>query len=268
MDRMVVWVDRTFTGLVGPDPTAFAGGLAVLLSLALGAAHALLPGHGKTLIAAYLAGRRGTRRDALLVGTSVTVMHTAAVLVVGLLLYAFASLLGEAVIGWLAAFSGLLVSAIGITLLRSAVLARRAVAVGAAEPALVGATHRHGHGLDTSEPLATGWTGPRCWGWEWPRVWCPVHRPWSCCLPRSGSARRGSGATRTRLRHRHGWHPHRGWAAVGPRPGSTPATDRHRAGRAMGDPHGGPHSRIHCWTGARRRAWSDSSRNRRHLLSS
>ncbi len=146
LDRLVAWVDRTFTGLVGPDPTPFAGGLAVLLSLALGAAHAALPGHGKTLIAAYLAGRRGTKRDALLVGTSVTVTHTAAVLVVGLLLYAFASLLGETVVGWLAAVSGLLVAAIGVTLLRSALLARRAAAVGAAEPALVGATHGHGHG--------------------------------------------------------------------------------------------------------------------------
>lgn len=146
LDRLVAGVDRTFTGLVGPDPTALAGGLAVLLSLALGAGHALLPGHGKTLIAAYLAGRRGTKRDALLVGTSVTVTHTAAVLVVGLALCAFASLLGETVVGWLAVLSGLLVSAIGVTLLRSARLARRAAAVGAVEPALVGATHGHGHG--------------------------------------------------------------------------------------------------------------------------
>ena len=145
LDRAVSWADRQFTGLVRVDLTPVLGVLAVLVSLALGTAHALLPGHGKTLIAAYLAGRRGTTRDALIVGSTVTVTHTAGVLVVGLLLYTFASLLGEDVIGWLGLVSGLLVAAIGVALLRSALRARR-VEVPVAEPALVGAGHGHEHG--------------------------------------------------------------------------------------------------------------------------
>lgn len=154
LDRLGEWVDRRFTDLVGPGLTPLVGGLAVLLSLLLGAVHAVLPGHGKTLIAAYLAGRRGTTRDALLLGGSVTLTHTAAVLVVGLLLYSFASLLGESVLGWLAVVSGLLVALIGATLLRSALHARRTAPVSAAEPALVGAAHGHGHGH--AHGLATG----------------------------------------------------------------------------------------------------------------
>ena len=64
---------RVVSRLVGQDDlTVEVGGLAMLLSVVLGASHAMLPGHGKTVMAAYLAGRRGTRRDALLVGASVT----------------------------------------------------------------------------------------------------------------------------------------------------------------------------------------------------
>ena len=74
-----------FSRLVGQDDlTVEVGGLAMLLSVVLGASHAMLPGHGKTVMAAYLAGRRGTRRDALLVGASVTATQTASVLAVGL----------------------------------------------------------------------------------------------------------------------------------------------------------------------------------------
>jgi Domain of unknown function (DUF4331) len=59
------------------------GLLAVLLAAALGASHAMLPGRGKTVMTACLAGRRGTRRDALLVGATVTATHTAGVLALG-----------------------------------------------------------------------------------------------------------------------------------------------------------------------------------------
>ncbi|MGH4015459.1 MAG: High-affinity nickel-transporter [Pseudonocardiaceae bacterium] len=157
VERWLGWGTDRFTTFVGGRLTPLVGVLAVLLSLVLGAAHAALPGHGKTLIAAYLAGRRGTTRDALLVGTTVTVTHTAGVLVVGLLLSAFATLLGEQVLGWLGVLSGLIVAVIGAFLLRTAVRARRdGVGEGALAPTavLVGAApghshrheHSHGHG--------------------------------------------------------------------------------------------------------------------------
>lgn len=51
----------------------------------LGAAHALEPGHGKTLVAAYLAGSSGKIRDAILLGILVTIFHTLSVFILGLL---------------------------------------------------------------------------------------------------------------------------------------------------------------------------------------
>ncbi|MFD9690830.1 nickel/cobalt transporter [Kitasatospora sp. NPDC059088] len=96
------------------------GLLAVLLSIVLGAGHALLPGHGKTVMAAYLAGRRGSTRDAVAVGATVTLTHTAGVLVIGLALTASASLAGDVVLGWLGVASGALVAVVGLGLLRDA----------------------------------------------------------------------------------------------------------------------------------------------------
>lgn len=97
LDAVVGTVTRTFTDLVGTDDlTPAVGALAVLLSLLLGASHAALPGHGKTLIAAYLAGKRGSTRDALVVGATVTVTHTAGVLLLGLVISGSSALAGRA----------------------------------------------------------------------------------------------------------------------------------------------------------------------------
>ena len=100
------------------DLTPLVGVLAVLLSLVLGASHAALPGHGKTVIAAYLAGKNGSVRDAVTVGATVTVTHTAGVLVLGLLISGSSAIAGESVLGWLGVASGLLVALIGAVLLR------------------------------------------------------------------------------------------------------------------------------------------------------
>ncbi|WP_327063717.1 high frequency lysogenization protein HflD [Kitasatospora purpeofusca] len=120
------------------------GLLAVLLSIVLGAGHALLPGHGKTVMAAYLAGRRGSTRDAVTVGATVTATHTAGVLVIGLCLTAFSSLAGDVLLGWLGVLSGALVAVVGAGLLRDAL--RRSRSAGAHEH------HRHSHGDADIEP--------------------------------------------------------------------------------------------------------------------
>lgn len=110
-----------FDSLVGSrELTVPVGLLALLLALVLGASHAVLPGHGKTMMASYLAGRRGTRRDAVTVGATVTLTHTAGVLVLGLALPAATHLAGETVLTWLGAASGLIVTGIGLWLLTSA----------------------------------------------------------------------------------------------------------------------------------------------------
>jgi ABC-type nickel/cobalt efflux system permease component RcnA len=116
-----VLTDR-LTSLVGADRlTLPLGMLALLVSLVLGAVHAALPGHGKTVMAAYLAGRGGRPRDALAAAAAVTVTHTAGVLVLGVLLTVTTSVTGDVVVGWLSVASGAIVAAIGVTLLFSAV---------------------------------------------------------------------------------------------------------------------------------------------------
>jgi ABC-type nickel/cobalt efflux system permease component RcnA len=133
VSRWVAAADRKLEALVGGHLTPLIGALAVLLALMLGAAHAALPGHGKTVMAAYIAGRRGRPRDAVAVGAVVTLTHTGGVLVLGLLLTAGASLAGEVVLSWLGIASGILVAAVGITML-TGVIRRR------------GPAHNHGHG--------------------------------------------------------------------------------------------------------------------------
>jgi ABC-type nickel/cobalt efflux system permease component RcnA len=107
-----------FTALVGERSRApgFVG-VALLLAVALGAAHALAPGHGKTVMAAYLVGLRGTLRQAATIGATVTMTHTAGVLLLGLVLSTTRAVASERVYPWLGLGSGLLLSAVGLGLL-------------------------------------------------------------------------------------------------------------------------------------------------------
>ncbi|MET0764318.1 MAG: hypothetical protein ABWY29_05600 [Blastococcus sp.] len=114
-------LDRRVQSLVGDRGiTPVVGALAVLLAVLLGSGHALLPGHGKTVMAAYLAGRRGQPRDALVVGATVTATHTAGVLVLGLSISLSSTLAGDQVLRWLGVASGVLVAVIGVVMLRAA----------------------------------------------------------------------------------------------------------------------------------------------------
>jgi nickel/cobalt transporter (NicO) family protein len=132
-------VNRVFNDLVGrPQLTLGVGLLAIGLALILGASHALLPGHGKTVMAAYIAGRQGSVRDAVLVGATVTATHTGGVLILGLALTVSTSLAGESVLAWLGVISGLIIAGLGAGLVRSA---RRPSAFANGEH-----THRHGFG--------------------------------------------------------------------------------------------------------------------------
>src|SRR5580704_19604066 len=84
---------------------------AALIAAGLGALHALEPGHGKTIVAAYLVGSRGTARHAALLGIVVTAAHTAGVYLLGALtLYASRYIVPEQVYPWLGAISGLSVA--------------------------------------------------------------------------------------------------------------------------------------------------------------
>jgi nickel/cobalt exporter len=128
LGRTLNTLTNRFYDIVGsPTLAPTIGLLGIALALLLGAAHAALPGHGKTVMAAYIAGRRGTIRDAITVGATVTTTHTAGVLVLGLLLTVLVGLVGEIVLGWLSVASGLLIATIGLSLLRTAINRRRRV---------------------------------------------------------------------------------------------------------------------------------------------
>jgi len=88
---------------------------AAVIAMGLGALHALEPGHGKTIVAAYLVGSRGTARHAALLGAIVTVSHTAGVFALGAItLYASRYIVPEQLYPWLGAFSGVTIAALGI----------------------------------------------------------------------------------------------------------------------------------------------------------
>jgi ABC-type nickel/cobalt efflux system permease component RcnA len=100
--------------------------IAVAVAAAVGAFHAATPGHGKTLMAAYLVGSRGTVRDALGLGLTVTVAHTVGVLALGaVVLIAGAALPSERLLPVLGVGSGLIVTVLGASMLLQRVRARR-----------------------------------------------------------------------------------------------------------------------------------------------
>jgi ABC-type nickel/cobalt efflux system permease component RcnA len=136
-------VDRAtaaFTALVAQRPRSSGFAMvAVLLAVVLGGAHALAPGHGKTVMAAYLVGLRGTLRQAVTIGVTVTVSHTAGVLLLGLVLSTTRAVASERVYPWLGLASGLLLAAVGVGLLARA---------RTGHPHGPGHDHSDGHGHD------------------------------------------------------------------------------------------------------------------------
>lgn len=132
-----------FTALLGERSRApgFVP-VALLLAMVLGAAHALAPGHGKTVMAAYLVGLRGTLRQAATIGATVTLTHTAGVLLLGLVLSTTRAVASERVYPWLGLGSGLLLAAVGLGLLARARPGRH--------------THPHPHPHDHPHPHGHG----------------------------------------------------------------------------------------------------------------
>jgi nickel/cobalt transporter (NicO) family protein len=124
-------VDAFSSPLVEPR----AALLTLLGALLLGAVHALSPGHGKSIVGAYLIGSRGTARHAVFLGATVTITHTLGVFALGFAtLYASRFIVPERLFPILSLISALLVLGMGITLLiqrgRSARAALAAAAAG------------------------------------------------------------------------------------------------------------------------------------------
>jgi nickel/cobalt transporter (NicO) family protein len=98
--------------------------LSLLTAIALGAAHALTPGHGKTVMAAYLVGTRGTTRQALGLGLTVTASHTLGVLALAAVILAFHVVAPDSYNHVAGIVAGLIVVAIGGWMVAGQVAAR------------------------------------------------------------------------------------------------------------------------------------------------
>lgn len=115
--------------------------VSLLTAMTLGAAHALTPGHGKTVMAAYLVGSRGTARHAVALGLTVTIAHTVGVLLLAVVVLSVSRVTPEAFNHVAGIVSGLLVLCIGGWLfLRQGLPVIRA--------RLTDAHHDHGHRPD------------------------------------------------------------------------------------------------------------------------
>ena len=131
--------------------------LGLLIAAGLGALHAFSPGHGKTVVGAYLVGSKGTARHAAFLGLTVTITHTAGVFALGMItLFASQYIVPERIFPVLSFVSGAIVLAIGLTLfirrLRKATggLANAHTHDGTVHSHEAAATHSHGSGDDAS----------------------------------------------------------------------------------------------------------------------
>jgi ABC-type nickel/cobalt efflux system permease component RcnA len=141
--------DSPFTRIFG-EAAAGEGVLLLLLAAAFGwgAVHALSPGHGKAMVAAYLVGTRGRARHAVALGAVVTVTHPAGVFALGALTLALSEyILPEQLYPWLNLVSGLLVVVVGVAVLRN-LLRRR--------PTHHHHHHDHGHSHLPQQPGMRG----------------------------------------------------------------------------------------------------------------
>ena len=169
----------TFTGSAAPEHASGSfeslvqrGDLSVgvvLVSLLIaafwGAAHALSPGHGKAMVAAYLVGSRGTPRHALLLGLTVTVTHTAGVFGLGLVTLGLSEfIVPERLYPWLNLVSALLVVGVGVSVLRARFGAARRTTI---------TTTTKSEAFETSSQSGS------------PAASCPVRPRWSSCSRRS-----------------------------------------------------------------------------------
>jgi nickel/cobalt exporter len=124
---------ESYLGAANLSVSVVLVGLAV--AFFLGCGHALSPGHGKTVVAAYLVGSKGRIRDAVFLGTVVTATHTSVVILLGVITLSLSQyVLPEKIYPYLGFTSGALIVGLGFWML---VIRLRA---------MMGGGHTHGHG--------------------------------------------------------------------------------------------------------------------------
>jgi len=163
-----------------PELTIPLVALGLLVAAGLGALHALSPGHGKTVMAAYLVGSRGNMRHAVGLGLTVTVSHTLGVLALGALSLSAAALIPpERLYPVLSIVSGAIVVVIGGYLLITRLRAMAASRAAAGNLETNVHDHNHGHDHDHEDGTAR------------PAGWHEHDRLGHTHIPQGGMGRRG-----------------------------------------------------------------------------
>ena len=151
--------------------------LLLLTAFAWGALHALSPGHGKAMVAAYLVGTRGTARHAVALGVTVTITHTIGVFALGLVALGLSEyVLPEDLFPWLNLVSGLLVLTVGAGVLRSHLRRRRHQRQHhhhEHHDHAHGHSHDHEHGHSHAPPEQLSWRGLIAMGASAGLIPCP-----------------------------------------------------------------------------------------------
>jgi nickel/cobalt transporter (NicO) family protein len=120
--------------------------VSLLTAIGLGAAHALTPGHGKTLMAAYLVGSRGTALHAVGLGLSVTLSHTVGILALAAIIIGAQGVLApDVVVRTAPVVAAISIVLIGGWMLVGEMRRRRGIAAAAAKDRALGHDHPHAH---------------------------------------------------------------------------------------------------------------------------
>ena len=143
-----LFADLAHRGLPALFDSPYGLGVLLLAAFLFGAAHAFTPGHGKTLVAAYLVGERGTVKHAVVLALATTIAHTGSVIAVAAVLWSvYGNHVPGTTQGTLQFIAGLLVIGVGLWLLLRRV-------TGQADHFHLFAGHHHGHGHDHSHDRA------------------------------------------------------------------------------------------------------------------
>jgi ABC-type nickel/cobalt efflux system permease component RcnA len=150
--------DSGFAGLINESDLSV---LVILVSLGIamfwGAAHALTPGHGKAIVAAYLVGTRGTARHAAYLGAIVTITHTLGVFALGLVTLLLSEfIVPDQLYPWLNLAAGLMVVGVGVIVLRTRTTHWVAHLLGHDHDGHHHHGHEHGHSHEHGHPHHDG----------------------------------------------------------------------------------------------------------------
>jgi nickel/cobalt exporter len=133
--------------------------LVLVVSFILGAIHALGPGHGKSLMAAYLVGTKGRLKDVFILATSFTLSHVFSVFIIGMIALLLSDFFwSETLNKWISLFSGLMIIAIALWLFFSRIRTLRGRSDGVHHHH-IDAQPEAPEGLDFKKSIALGISG-------------------------------------------------------------------------------------------------------------